>query len=143
MRYLPLLLCAVFSLFAEVDLEANPDPFVLDLKKIEIPDYPYAFNPSIIRFEEKYLMSFRTLPDPKDNYVSSIGLVFLDDKFDPLGAPQILMTRNPLSKVPSRAEDGRLLYVGDRLYLIYSDNENPVITGGGFRLYLGELRYDG
>jgi len=132
-----------WPLFANIDLEADPDPFVLDLKRIEIPGFPHAFNPSVVRFDDKFLMSFRLIPDRKNSYVSFIGLVLLDQDFNVIGAPQILRTRSPRSTVPSRAEDARLIFVGQRLYMIYSDNDDPILSGGGFRLFLAEVRCDG
>ena len=52
-------------------------------------------------------------------------------------------TRNSDSLIPSRAEDGRLVEIGERLFLIYSDNTDQKVSRGGFRLYCGELYFDG
>ena len=131
-----------FPLFSMQDLEKMSQAFVLNLKKLEIPGYPNAFNPSIIRWQGSLLMSFRIIPNPVFSFNSSIGLVWLDDNFNPIGTPQILSMRTN-SLVPCRAEDARLLTVGDTLFLVYSDNEEEKITKGGFRVYISQLNFDG
>lgn len=126
-----------------IDLEAIAQDWVLEAKKIEIPEYPHAFNPSIIRWRNDFLLSFRVIPDPKSPFTSFIGLVWLGSDFSPMGPAQLLQTRSPHSSVPSRAEDGRLLLVNDQLYLIYDDNEDEKISRKGFRMVLAELFFDG
>jgi predicted GH43/DUF377 family glycosyl hydrolase len=141
MKWACLLLGLVASLQARlIDLEERAQDFVLETKKIEIPGYPYAFNPSIIRWGEGFLMSFRIIPDLKNPYTSRLGLIWLDSQFNPISEPQLLETRNRTSVSPSRAEDGRLIFVGERLYLIYSDNIEAQISRGGFRMYIAEVR---
>ncbi len=63
----------------------------------------------------------------------------VDENFRAIGPPQLLQTQDPASPVPSRAEDGRLIAVGDTLYLVFSDNKERKITKGGFRLYIGRI----
>lgn len=137
------LLLASIGLWANdwIDLEENPDPFVLEVRKIEIPGFPTAFNPSIVRFQDKYLLSFRDIPNKKTPFTTILGFIFLDLDFNPLSPPQILETRPPSSTVPPRAEDGRLIWMKDHLYMVYDDNEDQKISKGGFRLYLAELHY--
>jgi len=137
-----------FSLFTHswadvsIDLEEMAQEFVLETKRIEIPGYPYAFNPSMIRWNGYILMSFRLIPDPKLCYNSVLGLILLDGNFDPIGEPQIFSMRETGSLIPPRAEDARLFYIGDRLYIAYSDNRNMMINRGGFRMEIGEIHYD-
>lgn len=139
--FIALLFCGT-QLNALIDLEDLSQEFVLETKKIDIPGYPDAFNPGIIRWRGSLLMSFRNIPNPKQSYTSYLGLVWLDEEFNLAGDPQILqLDKSPLT--PSRAEDGRLLTVGDKLYIVYSDNKDALITRGGFRVYLAELQYDG
>lgn len=127
-----------------LDLQSLAQPeLVLQTKQIIIPEYPHAFNPSIIRWNNKLLLSFRIIPDPKQTFTSLIGIIWLDDNFEPMSKPQLLPLRNVSSSVPSRAEDGRLISINDRLYLVYTDNEDPVISKGGFRMYTAELQFSG
>jgi predicted GH43/DUF377 family glycosyl hydrolase len=109
---------------------------VIDSQQIHLPEYPKAFNPSIVSWKGKLLMSFRNIADPKDSYNSSqIGVVWLNDSFETEGESQILLG-------PSRAEDARLIVDEDHLYMIYSDNEDLFISKGGFRVYVAELEED-
>jgi len=124
-----------------LDLESLTQDFVLETKKIEIPGYPYAFNPSIIRWKGKLLLSFRNIPEPKTPFISNLGLVWLNEQFEPISQPQILNTREPGHLVPSRAEDARLILIGEQLYIVYSDNSEPKISKKGFRVYLAEVHF--
>lgn len=130
-------------LFAHIDLEEHIQDFVLETKKIEIPSFPDAFNPCITRFEGKLLLSFRNLPNLSMKFNSDIYLTFLDENFNPIGSPQRLHLRTQHPTIPCRAEDARLLYIADRFYIVYSDNIDPKITRGGFRMFIAELHHDG
>ncbi len=124
------------------DLETLSQDFVLETKKIEIPGHPFAFNPSIIRWRGQLLMSFRIIPDIKQKYNAEIGLVLLNEEFEPINTPQLLNLRDEYTSNPCRAEDGRLIAIGDRLFIIYSDNPEMKISKGGFRMYVAELIFD-
>jgi predicted GH43/DUF377 family glycosyl hydrolase len=132
-----------FSAYAEglIDLQTKVQDFVLETKRIEVPGYPHAFNPSVVRWQGALWLSFRTIPDPRQSFTSYLGLIELDEEFRPVGQPQLLLTRFPFSQAPSRAEDARLLTVGESLYIVYSDNEDAEISRGGFRMYVAELEY--
>lgn len=138
-----LLFTSIFtsSLFCEINLENEASTFVLKTKQICIPGYTHAFNPSIIRWEDKILMSFRTIPKNSkiNSFCSSadsfIGLVFLDDDFNPCGPAQIL----DFDCDYQRPEDARLVKVGCSLYLVYSDNRNCHLNDEGFRMHVTEI----
>ena len=146
------LLTAAASLFAGAredfpkfhDLERFPTDFVLDIKKIEIPGHPYAFNPSLVRRNGNLLLSFREIVGPcSSSIVSSgesiIGLVWLNDDFSPASEPCIL----DFESLPTLAEDARLVEVGNDLYIVYSANVNEVVTDSGFRMWIAKLVYEG
>jgi predicted GH43/DUF377 family glycosyl hydrolase len=126
-----------------LDLESFAQDFVLETKKIEVPGYPFAFNPGIVEWRGRRLMSFRILPDSKQKYNSEIGLVFLNDQLEAASRPQLLSLRDENSTAPCRAEDARLITNGDQLLIIYSDNPEKKLSKGGFRVYVAELFYDG
>jgi predicted GH43/DUF377 family glycosyl hydrolase len=126
-----------------VNLESAAQDFVLETKKIDIPDFPHAFNPGIIRWQGRLLMSFRIIPDRKQSFNTEIGLVFLDEEFCPVGKAQLLNLRDEYSIAPCRAEDARLITLGDKLYMIYDDNVDPKLSKGGFRVYVSEIHYNG
>lgn len=126
-----------------IDLEQTPSDFVLETFQIEIPNYPHAFNPSIVRWKEALLLSFRVILDEKSPYESKIGLVWLNEEFQPIGEPKLLDTQIKTPSIPSRAEDGRLIIVDGCLYLIYSNCIEEKISRGAFRVHVGEISYDG
>ncbi len=127
------------SVWSWDDLEERLSSFVLETKKLEIPGFPESWNPSIIRWENRYLLSFRVIPNPKTPFNSLLGVIWLDQEFQPVGEPQILNTREEGDPIPSRAEDGRLVIIGDQLYFIYSDNSESKISKGGFRVYVAQI----
>ncbi len=126
---------------AAVDLEEGIDDFVLDTKKIDIPGYPFAYNPSIIRWNGRLLLSFRITHNPKSPFDSELGMVWLDDEFNVASDPMLLDTRGPLL-INSRAEDGRLVQMGGKLYLVYSNNTELQVSKGGFRVHIAEVEID-
>jgi len=126
-----------------LDLEEQTDEFVLETKRIEIPGYAYAFNPSIVKWRGHIILCFRDIPDPKQSFTSNLGLIWLNENFSPVSEPQILDLREEIPYIPCRAEDGRLVIFQDRLFLVYSDNREEAISKGGFRLYIAELEFNG
>lgn len=137
--FISTLLLAYPSIYSLVDLEEDPDDFVIEAKQILIPGYPHAFNPSLVRCEGKLLMSFRTLLNLKQKFTSTIGLVWLDEEFNIEGEPYLLNFRGERSKAPIRIDDVRLIDIEGKIHLVYSDNPHPVLSRGGFRVYLAEL----
>ena len=125
----------------EIELEEDCQTFILETKRILLKEYEHAFNPGIVRFKDLLILSFRIIPNPLLTFNSQIGFVLLDDDFNPKSKPQILDTQDSLSLVPSRAEDGRLIVIGEKLYLVYSDNKEDYISKGGFRVYISEIDY--
>lgn len=139
------LLIQLTSLFANEGkcLESCPSDFTIELKKIDIPNHPHAFNPSIIRWEGKLLLSFREVievitPSVPCAAESIIGLVFLDEEFNPEGEVYIL----DLESKFSRPDDARLVKIGDSIFVLYSDNTDEVISDCGFRMWMGKLLYE-
>ncbi len=128
-----------------IDLEQSPSPFILNTQKIEIPGYPNACNASIIRWQGAILMSFRDIFDPiaymgegSGLAFSNIGLIWLDENFNPISEPQFLEFEAD-SSLPSMPEDARLIANGDILYLIYSDNKQLDSGIEGTRIYIAQL----
>lgn len=111
--------------------------------QIELKDYPDAFNPSIINFNDGFLLSFRHCPD-RDNYsqISYIGVVLLDENLKPISEPQLLNTRGINDHRLSQSEDARIFAYRDRLFLIFNDNVeigyNPSAPGRR-DMYIAEL----
>lgn len=134
----------VLPLSASVDIEAHPQDFIIELKKIEVPGFPHAFNPSIIRWQGVLLMSFWLVEEAYQNSSasagdSSVGLIWLDDDFNPISPPHFLDFGTPTS----RAHDIRLIQVRDTLYIVYEDNIDDEVSEGGFRMWTAKLEFDG
>lgn len=132
-------------LYAMIDLEETAQDFVLSSERIYLSEFPHAFNPSIVRWHGKLLLSFRNIPNPRASFTSQIGLVWLNEDFTPASKPQLLDPQiedpfiSPL--IPTRSEDGRLVLINDQLMLVYSDNKDMIISKAGFRVYVAEVVY--
>jgi len=113
---------AIFPLCGEDlrDLTHLKQDFVLETKRIKLPEFPDAFNPSIVRWQGNLLMSFRTY-DPETHSTDLIGFVWLDDNFNPISTPTLLVREDELTAEISEAKDPRLLVVGHDLLMIYSN----------------------
>lgn len=103
-------------------VEVLSKEIVISSKRIELPGYPGAFNPSILKVEKGYLLSFRFMPDPLRLWLSYIGVVLLDEEFDAISTVQLLDTRKEDKRTLSQAEDARLFSFEGRIYLIYNDS---------------------
>lgn len=122
-------------------------------KRIEIPGHKDAFNASIVFWRGSLILSFRELPpliEIDENMVNSasisrIGLVFLNEDLDVEGSSYMLEIPESIrnGNLISRAEDARLINVDEHLYIVFSDNKDEVVTEGRFRMYVGELDFDG
>lgn len=128
------------------DLEEMTQDFFIEIKQIVIPDCPWAFNPSLIRWKERWLMSFRLIPDETgispvcSASDSHIGLIYLDDDLNPIGYPQFITPTHPNQKRDCLiAEDARLIICDGRLYVVYSGNKEAEIVDSGFRVYVAEI----
>ncbi len=137
------LLLAISALHATQDLEEKAQDFVLTTKQIKLKEYKHAFNPSIIEFNGRLLLSFRVIPNKKDPFTSWLGLVWIDKEFNPISPIQKLDLRDAGSEVPPRMEDGRLITLNDELYITYSDCQDETISRGGFRMYIAKLAQEG
>lgn len=136
-----------------VDFEDFSQDYVVEIKKIEISGHPHAFNPSIVRWQGSLLMCFREIPTwcptnpdgPNSASFTQIGLIWLDDDFNPIGEPHMLTPVMPgiTSLFWSRSDDARLVTIGECLYIVNSDNKDRVVTEGGFRMFYAQIDYDG
>lgn len=108
---------------AWVDLEEKPQSFILETKQIEIPGYPDAFNPSIIRWNGILLLSFRSR-DPITQSATKVLFVWLNDDFELVTEPQEIMLSSLGPDVVSWPQDPRLIVKNDKLYMIYNNVVN-------------------
>jgi predicted GH43/DUF377 family glycosyl hydrolase len=128
-----------------LEKSAKENKIVLSTKRIYLKDYPDAFNPSLISFESGYLLTFRFSPNRwAHSWLSYIGVVRLNEAFDPISEPQLLSTRFIDSKTPSQSEDARIVSYQGKLFLTYNDNIDvcPTIWKDKREIFLAELHYD-
>lgn len=128
------------------DLKDLKQPFVLKTKKIKIPGYPNAFNPSIVKWNGKTLMSFR-IRDPLTASTDQMGLVWLTDDFELASSPVILKRYNenvhaPTS-APSFAQDPRLIILNNELHVVYNNIFTMPSGKIARRMVMGAVDYDG
>lgn len=102
-----------------LNLEAHPQDFILETKEIIIPGFPGAFNASVVRWQGSLLLCFRV----RRNTVSTfeMGLVWLDENFNPISRPCVLDIRNDNPDCKSQKQDPRLIVYHEKLYILYSD----------------------
>jgi len=128
--------------FDYVDLEEMSQDFVLETKRIRIPGYPDAFNPSIIRYQGCILLSFRKY-DRKTRATNEIGLIWLDENFHPISEPQFLEIPYNDPFCISKRQDARLLMIGEKLFIIYNNVLKDVIDREVRRMVIAEIHFDG
>jgi predicted GH43/DUF377 family glycosyl hydrolase len=125
-----------------IDMETMVRDFILETKKIEFPGYPGAFNPSFIKWQGSFLMSFRVY-NPANGSANPFALVWLNENFEPITVPQVfeLPFYNPV--LPSKQQDPRLISIGDRLFVVYNNILENIIHREIRRMFIVELFYDG
>ncbi len=166
MRFILNSICVIFifatsHLSAFVDLEeAYLDDFILETKKIEIPGYIDTFNPSIVRWKNSLLMTFRAgdthlasddewivmsfrARDPQSGSTNDFGIVILDENFECVKSPQILDISYENESFMLRQQDPRLIAIGDKIYIVYSNMIQGQDTIETRRVFIAELSYDG
>ena len=122
-----------------IHLEAQD--FVLEEKQIFIPGYPDAFNPSIVRwYDGRLLLSFRTR-DPLTHSTHLMGFAWLNEAFEVNGEITLLSIYKAVPLKTSRAQDPRLLRVGNTYYIAYNNILNDAETEKR-RMLIASLHYD-
>lgn len=114
-----LLLSRIFLIAASMDLDSISQDFVIEVKKIEIPGFPDAFNPSIIPWNKGILMSFR-FRDPLTTITDPIGLVILDEELKVREGPFVLNRRTRSIIDKSTTQDPRLTLVNGVPFVAFS-----------------------
>ena len=143
MKYWPFYIALFATTLSEAALPNLDDKraeFILEEKEIVIPEYPTAFNPSIIRWENgRLLLSFRAR-DPLTKMANLIGFVWLNDEFEPIEKPSLLTIYGASPLKNSREQDPRLIQIGQKVFLAYNNilNDEDLETR---RMIACELHY--
>lgn len=103
------------------DLTEKTQDFVLEEKQIIIPGYPDAFNPSIVRWKDGELLLCFRARDPLTGLTNLIGFVTLNEDYEPIGKPSLLKIIGGRDLSISRAQDPRLIRVGEKYYIVYNN----------------------
>jgi predicted GH43/DUF377 family glycosyl hydrolase len=141
---LNIIVLLIVLLFSRYAVAENPQKLVVATKRIVLEDFPNTWNPSMIKIDEGFLMTFRYTPDQENQaWLSYIGIVVLDELFQPISKPQLLTTRLKNSLTPSQSEDARIFRYQDKIFLIYNDNFDMVNPTYSQRrdMFISELFY--
>jgi len=115
--------------------------YVLKSKEIRFSAFPGAFNPSIVRWKDEFLLSFR-IRDPLTNSTYRIGLVQLDKNFNVQGpVSEIMMPRISPNQLV-REQDPRLIVIGEKLFMVYNTSINGISVKETRRVFVGEVLFD-
>lgn len=117
------------------------DEFVLQSKQIRFNNFPGSLNPSIIRWNEGYLLSFR-IRDPVTNTLYGIGLVPLDKNFNPIASVSELKMPRVSPNERIREQDPRLITTGEKLFIVYSSSVPGVLVNESRKMFIGEILFN-
>ncbi len=129
----------LFSQF--INFDDHVQDFVLETKRLEIPGYPDAFNPSIVRWQGAILMCFR-IRDRETRLTNKMGLVYLDEDFNLISLPTILQIPPHPSPLMSREQDPRLIAIGEKLFIVYNNYFDGAVNAEIRRMYSAEIQND-
>lgn len=136
-----LILSIKSSLTGLIDMNLMAQNFIVETIKIDIPGYPTAFNPTIVKCKGKFLMFFR-IRDPLTLATNRIGYIWLNDEFKPECEPGVLSIHYKESFVLPMTQDPRVVNVGDALYVVFNDMIQ-LPTGNIRRMFAGRLSEEG
>lgn len=134
-----MLICLFFckesfgALPPDIDLEEMAQDYVLEVKQLNIPGYPTACNPSVVRWHDKLILSFNAYSIGKEDQPDLMGLAILDENFNITGNPQILEVSKNLW------QDARLVVLDEALFLVF----NGAINGGLRRTFIAQAHFNG
>lgn len=142
-KLLPLIALLWVSILQALDPCLEPERLIISNKRIYLPDYPDAYNPSLTTFDKGYLLIFRYTPDFTHGRISYIGAVLLNESLQLISQPQLLSTRHSQAATPSQSEDARVLWYKGELYLVFNDNFDDLYPSVRERrdMYVAKLSY--
>ncbi len=124
-----------------IDLEDMTQDFVLETKKIDIPEYPTAFNPSIMRWNDSFLLIFR-IHDPETNDTSQSAYVWLDQDFNLCSPARPLEILFSVPQQYSKIQDPRILSVNNEHFIVFNNQVGMSATKEIRRMFAAKLRFD-
>lgn len=124
------------------DLLDLVDSFVLEEKQIKIPEFPTAFNPSILRWTNSVLLSFR-IYDYKKKKANRIGFVWLDEELNQISKPMEIQFRTTTPGFYSKYQDPRLISWKGRLHIVFNNQLIKNVAHEVRRMNVAEVFFDG
>jgi predicted GH43/DUF377 family glycosyl hydrolase len=119
---------------------------IINTTDISIPGYPNAYNPSLIPYEEGYLLSFRVKYYDFASYIRKLcnvrtdylGLVKLNRQLKICGEPYLLDLQSYDDTLSHSAQDARLFKLGQKVLLFFNDY-GATRHRSSYALYVTEL----
>lgn len=105
------------------------DEAVIETRRLVVPGHRQAYNPSLIRHRDGYLLSFRIRYHSWATFIkrvvnvktSFLGIARLNDRFEVCCAPYLLSLQSYSERDSDTAQDGRLIWFDDRILLFFND----------------------
>lgn len=119
------------------DLHELAQDFVLETKRIQIPEFPDIFNPSLIEWGGNFLLSFRIYGPNGSTH--QIGLARLDQECNLIGNAQVLDIPFDDAYCHSKRQDPRLISLNGRLYIVYNNHLKTVVDREIRRMLVAEV----
>lgn len=132
-----LLITSSVKIYSLDELILTPELVTLT-KQIDV-GYTDAHNPSIVKFGNGFLVSFRYPPIYKYLWHNQIGVIFLNEALEPISKPQLLNL-----PIQGTVDDAKLFPYGDKIYLIFGVLPLCTPTHSDLSIqqeYLAEIKY--
>ncbi|MCB1111786.1 MAG: hypothetical protein H7A37_08240 [Chlamydiales bacterium] len=122
--------------------EYNHFDIVEKSEQIILKEYPQGWNPSIVKTDQGYLLSFRYTPNMKNHWMSYTGLVLLNDDLEQISEAYLVTEDRYGTPLPPHMEDARLFTYRGEIYLIYNCCTDKTHHAGSRRdMWIGKLAY--
>jgi predicted GH43/DUF377 family glycosyl hydrolase len=105
---------------------------IINVKKVNISAFPFAYNASMISFGDYYKLFFRYDTPVLPPYNSGIGVVSLDGNFDPIETEIATLSTNN-----NHSEDPRAFWYDEKIFISYSAFSKEVL--GKISIHLARL----
>jgi predicted GH43/DUF377 family glycosyl hydrolase len=124
-------------LSSHINLEDRAQDLILETKQIVIPGLKAKiWNASIARWNGKLLLACRV-------NAYELGLVWLDEEFNPISSLQNLTISSQIPHASSMHVDPRLIVIKKQLFIVYSNFRKGEEKGQSMRMFVTELHFDG
>lgn len=127
--------------YSHPDCYAQNQGFCRRVHKIVLPEFPKAYNPSLVPSEDGYTLFFRfdeyaphLQKNNRFNFMTYVGCVELNRAFEPITNVQVLDLKS------SYAEDPRCILFENKLVLFYNDIDRKDPTNRKMKMAILETK---